>query len=92
MAGPRDAYRRLQARRTTVLGLLAVVLIARGVVLSLSRAVGDVVPTVVALLGLLSLVAGIATGSRLVFDNFRLAQRQSTDDGDEDDDEWPRRT
>lgn len=85
------AYRRLQARRTTLLGALGVGLIAVGVILQLTGAVGLVVPTVVALVGLVTLVAGIATGMRLVFDNFHLSERQSNDDNDEDDEEWPPR-
>ena len=82
MGNPRDSYRRLQARRSTLFGVAGVVLIAVGVVLSLTRVVGDVVPTVLALVGLLSLVAGIATGSLLVFENFRYRRDQSYYDED----------
>ncbi len=84
---PRDAYRRLQARRSTLLGVLGVILIALGVVLTLARVVGDVVPTVLALAGLVSLVAGIATGSLLVLENFRFRRDQSYFDEDDEDDE-----
>ena len=62
----------------------ASVLIAVGVVLTLTRVVGDVLPTVLAMAGLVSLVAGIATGSLLVFENFRYRQDQSYYDDDED--------
>ena len=82
--GPREAYRRLQARRSTLLGVLGAVLIALGVVLTLARVVGDVLPTVLALAGLVSLVAGIATGSLLVLENFRYRRDQSYYDDDED--------
>ena len=60
------------------------VLIALGVILTLTRVVGDVVPTVLALVGLLSLIAGIATGSLLVLENFRYHRDQSYYDEDED--------
>jgi membrane-bound ClpP family serine protease len=87
VVSPRNAYRGLQARRSTLFAVLGVVLIALGVILSLSRAVGDVVPTVLALAGLVSLVVGIATGSLLVFENFRYSRNQSYYDADEDEDE-----
>jgi hypothetical protein len=87
VVSPRNAYRRLQARRSTLFAVLGLVLIALGVILTLTRAVGDVVPTVLALAGLLSLVVGIATGSLLVFENFRYSRDQSYYDADEDEDE-----
>jgi hypothetical protein len=87
MASPRNAYRRLQARRSTVFAVLGIVLIALGVILSLSRAVGDVVPTVLAIVGLVSLVVGLATGTLLVFENFRYSRDQSYYDADEDEDQ-----
>ena len=84
MVSARNALRRLQARRSTLLGVVGVLLIALGVILTLTRVVGDVVPTVLALAGLVSLVAGIATGSLLVFENFRYRRDQSYYDEDED--------
>jgi uncharacterized membrane protein HdeD (DUF308 family) len=87
VVSPRNAYRRLQARRSTLFAVLGIVLIALGVILTLTRAVGDVVPTVLALLGLVSLVVGIATGSLLVFENFRYSRNQSYYDADEDEDQ-----
>jgi uncharacterized membrane protein HdeD (DUF308 family) len=87
VVSPRNAYRRLQARRSTLFAVLGIVLIAVGVILTLTRAVGDVVPTVLALLGLVSLVVGIATGSLLVFENFRYSRDQSYYDADEDEDQ-----
>jgi hypothetical protein len=87
VVSPRIAYRRLQARRSTLLVVAGIALIALGVVLTLARVVGDVVPTVLALLGLVSLVAGIATGSLLVLENFRYSRDQSYYDPDEDEDE-----
>jgi len=87
VVSPRKAYRRLQARRSTLFAGLGIVLIALGVILTLTRAVGDVVPTVLALAGLVSLVVGIATGSLLVFENFRYSRNQSYYDPDEDEEE-----
>ena len=84
MAGTRDAHRRRQARRSTLLGVAGVVLIALGVVLTLTRLVGDLLPTVLAIVGLVSLIAGIATSLRLVYDNFRFSRDQSYYDEDED--------
>ena len=78
MVSPRVAYRRLQARRSTLFAVVGLVLIALGVILTLTRAVGDLVPTV---------LAGIATGSLLVLENFRYTRDQSYYDADEDEDE-----
>ena len=84
MASPRDAFRRLQARRSTLFAVAGILLIALGVVLTLTGRVGAVVPTVLALLGLVSLVVGMAVGTRLVFENFRYSRNQSYYDPDED--------
>ena len=78
MVSPRVAYRRLQARRSSLFAVVGLVLIALGVILTLTRAVGDVVPTVLALVGLVSVVAGIATGSLLVLENFRYTRISPT--------------
>jgi 3-phosphoglycerate kinase len=67
-----------------VLAVVGIALIALGVVLTLARVVGDVVPTVLAIAGMVSLVAGIATGSLLVLENFRYSRNQSYYDDDED--------
>jgi hypothetical protein len=87
VVSPRNARRRLQARRSTLFAVLGILLIAIGVVLTLTRAVGDVLPTVLAIAGLVSLVIGIATGTLLVFENFRYSRDQSYYDEDEDEDE-----
>lgn len=84
MASPRDAYRRRQARRSTLFAVVGLVLIASGVVLTLTGGVGNVVPTVLAIVGLVSLVAGMAAGSLLVFENFRYSRNQSYYDEDQD--------
>ena len=84
MVSPRDAYRRLQARRSTLFGVAGLLLIALGVILTLTGGVGAAVPTALALLGLVSLVVGMAIGTRLVFENFRYSRDQSYYDPDED--------
>jgi drug/metabolite transporter (DMT)-like permease len=84
VVSPRNAFRRLQARRSTLFAVAGILLIALGVVLTLTGGVGAVVPTVLALLGLLSLVVGIAIGTQLVFENFRFSRNQSYYDQDED--------
>ena len=82
------ARRRLRtARRSTLLGVAGVVLMALGLVLTLAGVAGNAVPTVVALLGLVLLVAGIATGTLLVYDNARWSRGQSYYDEDEEPDE-----
>lgn len=77
MASTRDEQRRRESRRSTVAGLGGLALIALGFGLTVAHLLGDVVPTVVAIVGVGSLVAGIATGSMLVLDNFRYRRDQS---------------
>ena len=84
MVSPRNALRRLQARRSTLFAVAGILLIALGVILTLTEGIGNVVPTVLAVLGLASLVVGIATATLLVFENFRYHQSQSYYDQDED--------
>ena len=84
MVSPRDALRHLQGRRSTWLAVGGIVLMALGVILTLTGGVGNVVPTVLAILGLIALVAGLATGTLLVFENFRYSRDQSYYDPDED--------
>ena len=73
-----------QARRSTLFAVVGIILIALGVVLTLTGEVGNVVPTVLAIVGLVSLVAGMAAGSLLVFENLRYSRNQSYYDEDED--------
>jgi cytosine/uracil/thiamine/allantoin permease len=61
-----------------------IVAMAIGVILTLTGGVGNLVPTVLAVLGLISLVVGLATGTLLVFENFRYSRDQSYYDPDED--------
>jgi len=87
VVSPRVAYRRLQARRSTLFAVVGIVLIALGVIFTLTRVVGDLLPTVLAIAGFVSLIVGIATGSLLVFENFRYSRSQPYYDADEDEDE-----
>jgi drug/metabolite transporter (DMT)-like permease len=84
VVSPRNALRRLQARRSTWFAVAGIVLMAIGVILTLTGGVGNLVPTVLAVLGLISLVVGFATGTLLVFENFRYSRNQSYYDPDED--------
>ena len=84
MVSPRNALRRVQARRSTWFAVAGLVLMAVGVILTLTGGVGNLVPTVLAVLGLISLVVGLATGTLLVFENFRYSRNQSYYDPDED--------
>ncbi len=77
MASPRNALRRMQARRSTWLAIVGAALVALGIVLTVTQVVGDVVPTVLAVLGLVLFVIGSAIGTRMVFDNFRFRRDQS---------------
>ena len=75
------------AHRSTLLAVLGVGLMALGIVLTLTHVAGLVVPTVLALVGLVLLVAGIAVGLRLVWDNARWSRNQSFYDPDDERDE-----
>ena len=83
MASTRDAFRRRRARRSTLAAVGGLLLIALGVILTVARVGGDLLPTVLALAGLVSLIAGTMTGQRLVVENFRYHQDQSYYDDDE---------
>ena len=87
MLGTRDAYRRRQARRSTLAGVGGVVFIAIGVILTLAEVGGNMLPTILALAGVGALIVGCATGALLVFENFRFHQGQSYYDDDEEEDE-----
>lgn len=83
----RAQERRYKARHSTAVGLGGIGLMALGIVLTLAHVAGDVVPTVVALLGFVLLNVGIGTGALLVMDNFRYSRNQSYYDPDEEEDE-----
>lgn len=77
MASTRDQQRRRTARRSTLAGLGGIALVALGVVLTLAHVAGNIVPTVLAIAGVGSLIAGIATGAMLIVENFRVQRNQS---------------
>ncbi|GAB2582970.1 hypothetical protein GCM10009593_22800 [Microlunatus antarcticus] len=58
-------------------------MIALGVVLTLAHVAGNIIPTILALLGMGTLIAGISTGTLLVLENFRYRRDQSYYDDDE---------
>jgi hypothetical protein len=76
---PESARDRRLARRSTYAGLGGIVLVALGVLLTLTHLLGDAVPTVLAILGVGSLIAGVSTGAMQVVDRYR----RPGSDGDE---------
>lgn len=60
---------------------------ALGIVLTLAHVAGNVVPTVLGVLGFVLLNAGIAMGALLVVNNFRYSRDQSYYDPDDEEDE-----
>ena len=83
----RGDVRRYQARRSTLVAVGGIGLMALGFVLTLAHVAGDVVPTVLAVGGFVLLNAGIAMGALLVVNNLRYRRNQSYYDPDEEDDE-----
>lgn len=75
-----DAYRRSQARRSTLAGVGGIILLALGIILTLAQVGGNVLPTILALVGAGSLLAGVSTGSAALMDSFRMTRKQSSDD------------
>ncbi|HEX8508936.1 MAG TPA: hypothetical protein VF635_05500 [Propionibacteriaceae bacterium] len=82
MSRTKDAYRRRQSRRSTAAAVGGVGLIAVAVILTLTRLIGDVVPTLLGVLGVALLITGIALGAQLVAENARYHQSQSLYDDD----------
>jgi hypothetical protein len=68
---PEAAQRRVLARRSTVAGLGGILLVAVAIVLTLTHVLGNVVPTVLAIIGVGSLVAGVSTGAMQILDHYR---------------------
>lgn len=80
MSSPRDAYNRIQSHRSTWAGVGGIAAIAAGVALTLEHVGGNVLPTVLGIVGTGSLLAGVATGAAVVMDNFRYRRDKSDDD------------
>ncbi len=68
---PRARHQHVLARRSTLAGLGGIALVALGVLLSLSHLLGNAVPTVLAIVGVGSLMAGVSTGAMQVMDHYR---------------------
>ncbi|MBB3326468.1 hypothetical protein [Microlunatus antarcticus] len=83
MARTRAQQRQRTSRRSTFAGLGGIAMIALGVVLTLAHVAGNIIPTILALLGMGTLIAGISTGTLLVLENFRYRRDQSYYDDDE---------
>ena len=71
------ARQRALARRSTYAGVGGVVLVALAMLLTLTHVLGNVLPTVLAIVGVGSLVAGVSTGAMQIVDRYR---RPSADD------------
>ena len=68
---PEALQRRVLARRSTLAGLGGIVLVALAVVLTLAHVLGNVVPTVLSIVGVGSLIAGVSTGAMQIVDHYR---------------------
>ena len=68
---PEAARQRVLARRSTYAGVGGIALVALAMLLTLTHLLGNVVPTVMAIVGVGSLVAGISTGAMQVVDHYR---------------------
>ena len=71
------ARQRALARRSTYAGVGGIVLVALAMLLTLTHVLGNVLPTVLAIVGVGSLVAGVSTGAMQIVDRYR---RPSADD------------
>ena len=64
-------HQRVLARRSTTAGLAGIALVALGMLLTAGHLLGNVVPTVLAILGVGSLIAGVSTGAMQIVDRYR---------------------
>lgn len=76
---------RTRARRSTFAGVGGTLLVAVAVLLTLTRVGGDVLPTVLGIVGVGSLMAGVSTGAMQVVDAFRYSRPSPDDDGENED-------
>ena len=83
----RGQVRRFQARRSTLVALSGIGLMALAFALTLAHVAGNVVPTVMGVVGFVLLNAGLAIGTTLIFDNLRYSRGQPYYDPDEENDE-----
>ena len=68
---PEAARQRALARRSTYAGVGGTVLVALALLLTLTHLLGNVLPTVLAIVGVGSLVAGVSTGAMQIVDRYR---------------------
>jgi threonine dehydratase len=68
---PQAGRQRVLARRSTLAGVGGIVLVALAMLLTLTHQLGNAVPTVLAIVGVGSLVAGVSTGAMQVVDRYR---------------------
>jgi hypothetical protein len=71
------ARQRALARRSTYAGVGGIVLVVLAMLLTFAHVLGNVLPTVLALAGVGSLLAGVSTGAMQIVDRYR---RPSADD------------
>lgn len=68
---PEAARQRALARRSTYAGVGGILLVALAMLLTLIHLLGDVLPTVLAIVGVGALVAGVSTGAMQIVDRYR---------------------
>jgi hypothetical protein len=85
MAGPGQDRARIRARRSTWAGLGGIVLVGVAVLLTVTHVGGDVLPTVLGIVGVGSLMAGVSTGTMQVVDAFRYSRPDPDGDGHDED-------
>ena len=83
MESPEQARSRTRARRSTFAGVGGILLVAVAVLLTLTHVGGDVLPTVLGIVGVGSLMAGVSTGAMQVVDAFRYSRPGPDDDRDD---------
>ena len=76
---PEVHRQRVLARRSTVAGVAGIALIGIAIVLTLTRVGGDVLPTVLAIVGVGSLVAAVSTGAMQIVDRYRRSDSDFDD-------------
>lgn len=85
--GTRDGQRNRQSRWSTAAGLGGIGLVAAGILLTLAHIGGNLIPTVLAVVGMGSLMAGVVSGGVLVMDNVRYGSptpRDVPEEGERD--------
>jgi hypothetical protein len=76
---PEADRQRLLARRSTYAGVAGIVLVALGMLLTLTHTLGNALPTVLAIAGVGSLIAGVSTGAMQVVDRYRRSDSDFDD-------------